>query len=521
MSTTASEGGEVLARRATWAGPLVAGGFGLALAALGGFALASPKPPPAAGAGLVGAGLLALAAGVAWRVLELRRRVWVRVGSDTFGVRDSSGEAEYADAEVMSMAVERKKNYSNGEFKSVTRTLTLWTAPATEGAPAPPPMTMVNVLKIGEADPLGTLLVRLNERLVEQARGDMRAGYAVPGDGWTLDDKLLSVTAPGRAAELARGDISAVDVVDDEVCVWTKGRDDAAAKIPLRSANAYLLLQLLGEELQARKAGGGDEQEPGEGGGLGRIIFERRSEVGGAVLLGVVAVGAALLAAALVAFGAGLGGPVAVPAQFYLGAGAALFAGGLAGVGAYDNRIAFFRCHELGVRQRKLAGTRQLRYDEVESFRYAATRMYHNGVYTGSAFHLSFTPVPEVGGQPIAYGVVLRNADEELDQLRDHVSRVLASRMLKDLRAGQTVRWTANLAFAPEGIEYRPSGWTGRKPAQLLPYSEFERYHMQAGVLYLYERGAKKAVASEQVGAANFFPGFLLLTMMTEGAAAD
>ena len=517
MSTTASEGGEVLVRRATWAGPVVLGGFGLALAVLGGFVLAAPKPPLAAGAALVGGGLLLLAVGVAWRVIELRRRVWVTVRPEVFGVRDSSGATEYADAEVMSMAVERKKNYANGEFKSVTRTLTLWTAPATEGAPAPPPMTMVNVLKLGEADPLGAFLVRLNERLVVQARGDMGAGYAVPGDGWSLDGELLSVTAPGRAAEVARRDITAVDVVDDEVCVWVRGRDDAAAKIPLRSANAYLLLQLLGEELQARKTEGGAEQEPDAGGGLGRIIFERKPGAGSVAGFAVLGLALAAAAPGLVAVGANQRNPKDEPG-FYAGAAACALGALACAAGAYSSRVALFRCHELGVRRRTLTADKRLRFDEIASFSFAATRHFTNGAYTGTSFALRFVPDAESRADRIDYNPTLKNADEELDQLRDHVSRVLAGRMLRDLRAGRTVRWTANLAFAPEGIEYRPSGWTGRKPAQLLPYRDFGTFDMQAGVFYLYAAGSKKAVASEQVGAANFFPGFLLLTMMTEGA---
>jgi len=83
--------------------------------------------------------------------------------------------------------------------------------------------------------------------------------------------------------------------------------------------------------------------------------------------------------------------------------------------------------------------------------------------------------------------------------------------MAEQLRAGQAVRWTANLEFMPEGIRYRASGLFGRKEPQLLPLSEYGGYDLKQGVFYLFARGQKKAVATEQAAAENFYPGFFLL----------
>src|SRR5437868_1520504 len=52
-----------------------------------------------------------------------------------------------------------------------------------------------------------------------------------------------------------------------------RGRDEPAVKVPIKSENAQLLLQILDEHLRGRAK---PEPEP-EGDSLGRIIFERRS----------------------------------------------------------------------------------------------------------------------------------------------------------------------------------------------------------------------------------------------------
>jgi hypothetical protein len=186
------------------------------------------------------------------------------------------------------------------------------------------------------------------------------------------------------------------------------------------------------------------------------------------------------------------------------------------GVGALHTHRMAFRCHEYGVHQSGLTGTRQLRYLEVASFSYAATRHFVNGSYTGTSFALSFDPVAERAGQRIAYRTQLPNSDDELDNLRDHISKVIAGRMARELNAGQPVAWTPNLRFVPEGLEFRPSGFFGRKEPFVLPYHEIANFELQQGVFHVWKRGGTKSVVQEPVSQPNFFPGFFLLLSMRD-----
>jgi hypothetical protein len=174
-----------------------------------------------------------------------------------------------------------------------------------------------------------------------------------------------------------------------------------------------------------------------------------------------------------------------------------------------------FRCHERGVWQRSLWGHKHLRYDEVGSFTYQAMDHYHNGIYTGTHLTLSFQPVTPQHGRPIRFSTSVRGDDEDLANLRDTISRLIAGRMLEQWNAGHAVPWTANLTFVQDGISYRPGGLLGRKEAQLLPFAAYGGHNLQEGVFYLFRAGEKKPIFTEQTGVENFYPGwFMLLTLL-------
>jgi hypothetical protein len=108
-------------------------------------------------------------------------------------------------------------------------------------------------------------------------------------------------------------------------------------------------------------------------------------------------------------------------------------------------------------------------------------------------------------------------ADDDLEELRDFISRQLADRMAQQLSTGQPVQWTPNLVFLREGIQYRPAGLLGigRKEPHFLPYDAYGGCNLNEGVFFLFVKGNNKAVMSEPCSASNFFPGFYLLMMMT------
>src|SRR5262249_16802746 len=159
-----------------------------------------------------------------------------------------------------------------------------------------------------------------------------------------------------------------------------------------------------------------------------------------------------------------------------------------------------FRCHERGVHKATLFSQKTLRYEDVGSFQFSAVKHYHNGAYIGTQLTMRLRPVSADRGPTISYGVRSKGDDDDLDSLRDHVSRIVAARMFEELQGGRPVVWTSNLEFTPEGIRYRPSGFLGRKESQFLPFAEYGNYDLKQGVFHLFARGRTKPIMMEQLG---------------------
>src|SRR5205823_4900358 len=181
----------------------------------------------------------------------------------------------------------------------------------------------------------------------------------------------------------------------------------------------------------------------------------------------------------------------------------------------WSRRVNVFRCHAHGVARTTPKGVTKLQYRDVGTFTYASTRHYVNGAYTGTQVRLSFEPLEEGRGEPIVYAATIKNADDELDNLREFISRVVAGHMLRRLQAGQVVRWTKNMVFRPEGLEVGKSGWfRGKGESSVIPYGQLTRYDVSDGVFRLAVGGQKNWSVQEPVSQPNFFPGFTLLMMI-------
>jgi hypothetical protein len=457
---------------------LILAGLGLALHSLGWLAV-------------LGAIVLAVNESLAYRLRAQRR--WIEDTGDGFVVVDNLGERRIRDEQVDSITRHTTNNYSEGLLKSVTRDATLWA----EGSDAP--ITMKNTINVGSTDPLGDLLDRVQEKLRLRAEEALERGGVVSGGFWSMVADQLAVHVGGVPRDVGVDELSAVDVFGDHICVWQRGQEEAFTKIPIGSRNAHLLWLLLQPRLSHREESASAEP-PSDG--LGRVLFERSSSIlkSTLALLG----GACLVPLGLIM----LFTPAFIGGLVMMAAG-----GGLLFWGATSFRQRF-RCHEFGVYQSGLFGESRIRYGDVASFSYSATRHFTNGVYTGTNVAFGFQPLPGVNAAEITYSTSHRGGDDDLETLCNHISGVIAARMANDLAEGRTVAWTPNMTFRPDGIEYRPSGWIGRKDPVLLPYEQVHGFDMQQGTFYIWSKGEKNAVMQESVSEPNFFPGYFLLVRL-------
>jgi len=447
---------------------------------------------------LVGAGMLG------WR---LRSRQWLRVHREGFTVVDRTGEVDYDDAMVQSLALQTKQNYSEGELKSLTRTMRLWISDPDESED-PTPIVFQTTIKIGQDDPLEPLISRLSKQILDRGRLLLEQGRTFAGDGWVLERNNLVIAAKPDPLHCALDDIAMTGIFDQKLCLWRQNEDDVWARINIDSLNAYVLMQLIDERLAAKPK----PEEQDDGVRMGRVLFERKSRATTRVILGLGAFTLFLLGLGMTF--AAIGGPKRDRVAFGLIA-LGMVAGGIGCiVGILHSRRSLFRCHEYGLVKRGLLGEKTVRYGDLVAFTYQATRHFHNGVYTGTVFVLDFEPDPNSGSQRIRYSVTLRKDDEELDNLRDQVSQILGHRMYRDVTAGQTVKWTPALSLHGTTLTYTPLGLFGRKTTLDIPVSEIHQYKMADASCSLFREGQKKAVAQESMHARNFFPGFHCLLLM-------
>ncbi len=446
---------------------------------------------------------------------RIARRQWVTVSDNGFTISDRGGESEYTDAEVRSLAIHLKSNYSEGVEKSITRTLLIWLDESDEGDSSER-LELKSTYKTGEADPLADLIERLSRRVHDRARMLLTKGSTFAGKGWVLERQNLVISAKPEPLHAPLDDIAMTGVVDHKLCLWRRGDEEAWVRIPIDSVNAYVLKWLIDERL-AEQPGGADA--PAAGGGLGRVLFERKPRAAQVVICVLGGFTLSLLALGLIVGGIVGNQNEAIP--LILGGVASLLGAIGCGYGILHAQYARFRCHQFGLVKRGVRHSKSLRYEHVEAFTYQSTRMYHNGVYTGTTFVLDFEPVDEHKANRIRYSVTLHNADTELDNLRDQVAGIIAARMRRDIASGTEVVWTPGLTFRGDSIIYRASGLFSKKNAVTIPLAEIDSYKMEQGQCYLFLQGGKKAAAQENMHARNFFPGFYCMLGLINAAVAS
>jgi hypothetical protein len=370
---------------------------------------------------------------------------------------------------------------------------------------------MTNRIKVGHVDPLHELIDRTTSALVERGRTALAEGRTVDGEGWTLLDDQLLIQAKPKPHLLDVSDLTAVGVFDKHVCVWRAGEERCTARVSIERANAFVLHHLLDERIAELHRDDADESTET---GLGRLLFERWSSAGAIVAaLFVAGLGIAVAAVCLVR---GLAG---ANWALVLGGVGALAVAAMLALACLRGRIVF-RCYALGISRRSMGREVALRFDALDTFAYGAVPVYVKGSYAFTVYTFAFAA--QVGDKlvTIKHKKSQQHPDDEMEGLRETASRAVASRMFARYSAGEPVTWTEHLEFLADGIQYRPSGFLGRKAPIVIPYERIGDFHIEAGKLQLWMVGQAKPVVKESMSQNNLFPGMVMLSSLLQARAA-
>jgi hypothetical protein len=268
----------------------------------------------------------------------------------------------------------------------------------------------------------------------------------------------------------------------------------------------------------------------GEADDLGELVYVQRIPYGAGLLM--LLLGAGLLV-----------GFILYPAAFaWLGVKAALFSIVfgciLVGLGVWSlwhNFGIVWYFHERGARRRGLRGRESFLYEEVEEVGLGTKRTYlrdtdtgretHEGTVQAATFRLG---PPQPRTVTITYDSRLRlglgtgHAEmAEIERVCDTVAELIATRMAKQLAAGEAVRWTRELTLTPDGVEIQGK-WGERSGAT---WEQIDRTELglrstrttsgpaqhEEPVLRLWRKGEVEPCAEVPTGTLNFLPGYKIL----------
>jgi hypothetical protein len=427
----------------------------------------------------------------------LVRKVYLAIQPTGFAVRDWNGHREFMDADVTAVGWDETVELSNGVPQGMRRTATLAVGDG-------PHVLMDYSVRTGRPDPVASLIHRLTNRLIAGAREQLAGGQRFAGSGWALDREGLWISGRNGDRVIPSNELADAVLLDRHLGVWERGQEQPSVRIPAGEANVRVLAVLLKERAAGRGRPAAAEEDLG--GGLGRVLFERDRSlppVAFALLL-VIALALGGVAALMVAAPDVI--PTNNPLLFGIGTGGVAV---LVGLWTLAHRRNQFACHQRGVTRTTFRGTRRLRYEDVGSFTYWASRLYIDGEYRRMTVVLTFVPRAGVNGGRIKFYVSAYEADRALDRLRDGVAEVMARDLFAQLAAGKGVPWTAGYVLTPQGLVCPARGLFGRP--RLVAYRELEPSVMKGGLLHLVVRGDREHFASIRASSENFFPGLVVL----------
>lgn len=473
--------------------------------ALGGMMATRKADPPAMLLLAVGAGLMVF--GLVLAVVLRQRWRFLSPTDEGFIYVTSHGERTFHDDDVMCVSLFSQENYFWGNLQTITRRFIIWV----ETSGLPERIVCISHLKPNSPDPLQGFVVRIINGLHRAARDAYDRGERVEGDGWALERGQLLLKSPKSTAVIPIQDLTAVDIVDEQVNIWRLGQDLPIGRIPVRTANAHLLLLMVNELLPHHVTESEGHLKTGQ---LGRVIFERRPGSKTVDVLGWVVVSLLITLTLLMVISAVFERRQRRRVRITV---AAVILGSLAAAGSSlleMKRRSRFRRHAFGIYQCGLFTEHKLRFTEIANFSYVALRRYSHGIYSGTALTLRFVPMPGQNLKPIFFRTNIHNADTEIDRLRDEVSGVIADRMHEFWLRNGNCPWMPFLSFQAKGLEYRPLTFTGRKQPILIPYSSIVNFDISDGTFHVWLEGQRKSTINEETSQPNFYPGLMFFSKL-------
>lgn len=439
---------------------------------------------------IVGLVTLAIAAalsvpGLIAVAIQLTRRRWLEVTLDGFVlVRRDGSRLTINDEQIIALS---NQTWPNSDGSYMRRVLI-----EIEKEERTETIECFYHVAANNADPMYALVERNTTALVRRTVEGQDQRARLIGVGWHYDRDGLHVHHGPRRGVYPLEELTYLAYFDSQVKIYRNAEVNPFFCMPDTSRNAQVLGRLLWEIMSQRPT----VNDPLPSEPLGRrmrTIYGRDYLVGSFILIpfGI------LMAFFLI--GGVLGSPFfLIPAA---GFGILFFLGVWLVWRTSYMRIDY---HQFGVRQPGRG--RSLLFENLGSMRWTNT-------------NIRLDPMPGVVGPCIVFQTISLYFTHDHAVIRDYIASKIAERWLKELGNGP-VRWTPNLRFLPQALEYQTSGVFGRGAPVSVPYSATSYYLIQ-NKMDLFVQGASYAVLKQSIEVTNFHPGLILLNWIYQSINAQ
>ena len=344
-------------------------------------------------------------------------------------------------------------------------------------------------------DPTGPFTDAIMQRVAAAAQKRLSAGGTLKGTGWALDGRGIT-TQDGDTTSISS--VTEFAGVDKKLAFWRHDEAEPFLSVAHDTPNIFVLLELV------RPHAAKNNEKPRSAEGFGRLLFERKQRVAGAVTAMIF--GLALLATVIGVLREGFAEEQLVIAGICLLPAVALLAWSAHAIKARK------RFHERGLVVVSLFGKRSILYRDVVRFTWNVTRNYVNGAYAGTSIKAKI--VPE-NGSPVKMGFNVSGEDDTLDMVRGQIATAVADRWEAAVDRGERVAWSDSATFTRDRLEHRPPKLIGKGDVRSSGYKEGLRVTIENGIFNLFVRDEPKSALRIGCATENFWPGMLLLERMT------
>ncbi|MDR0871271.1 MAG: hypothetical protein LBN39_10825 [Planctomycetaceae bacterium] len=434
-------------------------------------------------------------------LIALFRRRWILPADNGFiySSRFGSEMVEQDSIDGYSIQIKelpREIHFFGKQHTKIRRCFTLWITGRHK------PLVLKYTSRSDKPDPLFGFIMQTSNALNRRFELQIENGETVEGKNWSLEGNVLHYETKTETDSITLADIGSVEVLGNTLQIWQRGSQEACLSIPVDTKNVFWLTGYLNKNIEP-------DDVPSEG--LGKFLFGKKRTSGwihfitGTVLIaGMIAV------------------PLLVPVQNPDDNLFVIIGEIIAGLIVIALPFMWLNCrglrfYEYGLTVSYPRWSREIPFEDIETFQWYRTDQYVNGGYAGTIFTFLLFLVPEAGLKKLILTYNNQKGEEGgYETFRQKLTEYLAERMQDELSVKNRVNWIDSkgscIYLTDAAVVFEKSKRGTVIETTVLPYNQIAAAGMTTAKEPIFGIVHKDGEQGLQfsTGNVNFFPCLLL-----------